>query len=291
MGYWDFYNHPRARAAKNGIKLKNMRGDIGDTWWSRRWVEALESFTDGNRLVRGRSYARKGQVVSVEISACAVSAKVQGSRPKPYNVSIKLKPLSDREWDAALGAMASQAIFAAKLLSGEMPKSIEDAFRKAETNIFPSSEKDIETDCSCPDWENPCKHVAAAHYILAERFDENPFLIFEMRGRTKERIIGELRKRRGAVPQKEYPKHESAAPKAGHLKSPQDFWRAGKGLKTFSIHIAAPEVDNAVLKRLGPAPFYVEKANIAAILSKVYGAVTEAALKKAFRKSKDAGEE
>src|SRR5207248_9941928 len=111
---------------------------------------------------------------------------------------IKLKPLSDEDWDKVTEAMASQALFAAKLLAGEMPQNIEEAFNAVHISLFPTAATDLDTDCSCPDWANPCKHVAAVYYLLAERFDEDPFLIFKLRGRTKEQIIAVLREKRAA---------------------------------------------------------------------------------------------
>ncbi len=196
MGYWDYYERRPAKPVKNGLKTKSERGTIGETWWSKRWIAVLESFDLGARLTRGRSYARKGQVVSIDIANGVVKAKVQGSAPRPYNVTIKLKPLSDADWDKVTDAMSAQAIFAAKLLAGEMPTNIEEAFSAAHVSLFPTRVGDLETDCSCPDWSNPCKHIAAVYYILAEQFDEDPFLIFKLRGRTKEQIIDTLRAKR-----------------------------------------------------------------------------------------------
>src|SRR5207237_1514017 len=125
-----------------------------------------------------------------------VKAKVQGSQRQPYKVEIRLKSLSDQDWDKVTAAMASQAIFAAKLLAGEMPQNIEEAFGAVHLSLFPTALKELETNCSCPDWANPCKHIAAVYYLLAERFDEDPFLIFKLRGRTKEQIIEILREKR-----------------------------------------------------------------------------------------------
>src|SRR2546422_6034993 len=110
------------RSVEGGIKTKSERGDIGSTWWSKRWIGVLESFNMGTRLTRGRSYARQGQVISIDVEPSIVKAKVQGSQPKPYKVEIRLKPLSDQDWEKVTEAMASQAIFAAMLLAGEMPK-------------------------------------------------------------------------------------------------------------------------------------------------------------------------
>ena len=172
---------------KDGLKTRSDRGSIGSTWWSKRWLAVLESFGMGARLTRGRSYARQGQVVSLDVEPGIVNAKVQGSQPRPYKVKIQLKSLSDQEWEQVLDAMASQAIFAAKLLAGEMPTDIEDAFRAVNLSLFPTKVSDLVTDCTCPDWANPCKHIAAVYYLLADRFDEDPFLIFKLRGRTRNR--------------------------------------------------------------------------------------------------------
>src|SRR5262245_24450409 len=153
---------------------------------------------DSGRLSRGRSYARSGQVLNLDIQPGRVNSRVQGSRAAPYRVQIEVAPLDDRAWDAVADAMASQAIFAAKLLAGEMPQDIEEAFAAAKVSLFPDKRGDLSTDCSCPDWANPCKHVAAVYYLLGERFDADPFLIFELRGRSKDQIIAMLRARRAA---------------------------------------------------------------------------------------------
>ena len=130
-GEWRYYEPARPKPVKNGIKTKSQRGTIGETWWSKRWIQVLESLGMGARLDRGRSYARRGQVVSIDVQKGAVTAKVQGSRPKPYSITICLAPLSDQEWDKVTDVMASQAIFAAKLLSGEMPQEYRRGFYRS----------------------------------------------------------------------------------------------------------------------------------------------------------------
>src|SRR5690242_19285481 len=141
----DGWGHPRR--VKNGITTRSTSGAIGETWWSRRWVNVLESFGIGSRLSRGRSYARQGQVVSIDVEAGLVKAKVQGSQPRPYSVKIKLQPLAASEWEKVTEAMAGQAIFAAKLLAGEMPQNIEEAFATAGVALFPVALTDLETEC------------------------------------------------------------------------------------------------------------------------------------------------
>src|SRR5712691_4032969 len=101
MGYWDFYpRFPRStpRAAKGGIKAQSQRGQFGESWWAKRWIAVLESFDIGARLGRGRSYARQGQVLSIEIEKGLVRAEVQGSRPTPYEITIEAKTLTQSEW-------------------------------------------------------------------------------------------------------------------------------------------------------------------------------------------------
>ena len=276
---WNYYRADQPIRVKDGIKAKSERGEIGSTWWSKRWIKTLESFSMGTRLTRGRSYARQGQVISIDIEPGIVKAKVQGSMPKPYNVKIRLKPLSDSNWDKITDAMASQAIFAAKLLAGEMPTNIEEAFHAVHLSLFPTALSDLETDCSCPDWANPCKHIAAVYYLLAERFDEDPFLIFKLRGRTKEQIISTLRSKRiETLP----PESDSSSTSNDTTRSDDGpmlednldtFWQAGEGLAIFNVNPTAPRIDKAVLRRLGDAPFTDDDRNLTALLSKAYDMV------------------
>lgn len=280
MGYWDYYERRPAKPVKNGLKTKSERGAIGETWWSKRWIAVLESFNLGARLTRGRSYARKGQVISIDIEQGVVKAKVQGSAPRPYNVTIKLAPLSDADWDKVTDAMSEQAIFAAKLLTGEMPTNIEEAFSAAHVSLFPTSGDDLETSCSCPDWSNPCKHIAAVYYILAEQFDEDPFLIFKLRGRTKEQIIDTLRAKRSValpVASATSATEESVLETMPLLEENlETFWQTGDDLDMFAVRPGAPDIDKAVLKRLGDAPFKVSNQNLTVALAKAYDAVKAA---------------
>ena len=195
--YWDDFKPSHPRPA-DGIKAKSQRGSFGSTWWATRWIQALERLMDAGRLSRGRSYARGGQVLNLDIGAGRVAARVQGSRATPYKIAVELAPLTDDQWARAIDAMAEQAIFAAKLLNGEMPPDIEEAFKQANVALFPVSGSDLRTSCSCPDYANPCKHIAAVYLLLGERFDADPFLLFHLRGRSKEQIMAAMRARRAA---------------------------------------------------------------------------------------------
>ncbi len=190
--------NPLPGEVEGGIKAKSRRGSIGSTWWSQKWVGALESFGLSNRLERGRRYARAGQVLDIRVYAGRAEAEVQGSRSKPYDVIIELLPFTEQEWEKIIVVMSRKAIFSAKLLAGEMPQDIEDSFKEAGKSLFPASRRELTTDCSCPDDADPCKHIAAVHYILAEEFDSDPFMIFRLRGMSKEEVLEALRKKRAS---------------------------------------------------------------------------------------------
>ena len=286
---WEHNYYPTARPkeVKDGIKAKSQRGDIGETWWSRRWISVLESFHMGARLGRGRSYARRGQVVSIDIDPGVIMAKVQGTRGRPYSVTIRLTPLSDDQWEKVTGVMASRAIFAAKLLSGEMPRNIEEAFDEVGMALLPTKGEDLETDCSCPDWANPCKHIAAVYYLLAERFDEDPFLIFKLRGRTRDDMIAALReKRAGAVGGQDPPLPDDAGAPVDVTVSVEvsidGFWEAGEGLDRFAVHPSTPEGEDVVIPRLGTSPFVVRGRNLSTILARAYDKAGPAAARRAL---------
>jgi uncharacterized Zn finger protein len=190
--------HPpsRPRTVDHGLKARSGRGAIGSSWWSRRFLDVLESFAMGNRLTRGRAYARKGQVLSLDITPGQVHAIVQGSRVRPYQVTIGLAPFPELVWAKAEIALSEQALPSAKLLAGEVPPELEDIFAAAGAPLFPGTIEELDQRCTCPDWEVPCKHLAATFYLLAEAFDVDPFLILRWRGRARESLLRRLRELR-----------------------------------------------------------------------------------------------
>ncbi len=294
--YWMYYEKTSPKEVKNGLKAKSKRGSIGETWWSKRFVGVLESFNLGARLTRGRSYARKGQVISIDIKPGIVRAQVQGSFAKPYDVSIKLLPLSSEEWERAIAAMASKAVFSARLLSGEMPQTIEEAFSDCGISLFPRKGADLKTDCSCPDWSNPCKHIAAVYYLLAEQFDRDPFLIFKLRGKSQEEIVEALRSFRSSQAEGESKSPSSPVPisvspvenKVRPLEECLDcFWQKGSELDLLEINPRSPMVESAILKILGDAPFSIGRDNLAALLKQAYEIAGKSALQRAERGSDD----
>lgn len=196
----DWYPPSRPLPVDGGIRAQSRRGEIGRQWWSARFIRGLDSLAVGGRLARGRRYARAGQVMELSVDAGAVVALVQGSRPRPYRVRIGVPAFGKADWAKVETALAGDAWFTAKLLNGDMPTDIEAVFDAAGLRLFPDGAADLAMDCSCPDREVPCKHVAAALYLLAERFDDDPFAVLLLRGRSREDLLGNLAARRGASP-------------------------------------------------------------------------------------------
>ena len=188
-----FSDYGPPRRVEGGLKARSARGAIGETWWSRRFIDVLESFALGTRLTRGRAYARRGQVISLDVAPGVVSSSVQGSRFDPYDVTIRFAVLPPAAWTAVERALRAQALYSARLLAGEMPPEIEEVFAAAGAPLFPSSVGDLSMRCSCPDWSVPCKHLAATFYLLAEAFDADPFQILRWRGRDRDDLLGHLR--------------------------------------------------------------------------------------------------
>lgn len=283
----DWETGPR-RPARDGIKARSVRGDIGETWWSQRFIAALKEVADAGRLARGRSYARSGQVMDLAVSPGAVTARVQGSAARPYAVSIRLTPFTDAEWMRIEEALAGQARFLAALLAGEMPRDVEQAFAVAGLALFPTRPSELKADCSCPDGTNPCKHIAATYYILAEAFDADPFLVLRWRGRARDGLLARLRELRDAQPvEDEAPVDAVAAdsepdepPRADG--APADFWRAGVELAGLAFRPRAPAVADAVPRQLGPLPPEAGGPEADAALARDYAVFTRAAERRAF---------
>ncbi|MPZ89350.1 MAG: hypothetical protein GEU81_15040 [Nitriliruptorales bacterium] len=219
MSNW-FPPPSKPRPVEGGIKARSKRGAIAQTWWSERFIEVLESIGVGGRLQRGRTYARKGQVIDMNVDAGAVTAAVQGSRARPYRVRIGLTPFDKTGWTQVSRTLADNAWYTAKLLAGEMPEDIEDVFASVGLSLFPASVDELSMDCTCPDWEVPCKHLAAVFYLLAESFDDDPFGILAWRGRAREDLLDTLSAlRSGSLPADRAERADAAVPLADCLDS------------------------------------------------------------------------
>lgn len=189
---WQKYPASKPLPVEGGLATSKQRGAMAESWWSRRFVEVLESYGLGARMQRGRRYARVGQVLSLEVRAATIAAQVQGSRRTPYLVTVSLPEPTSRQWAGIDQAMESKIGFVAQLLAGDVPSDLEDVFETVGVPLFPRTWKELRAECSCPDWENPCKHIAAVLYLFADRLDDDPWLLLAWRGRTREEVLAPL---------------------------------------------------------------------------------------------------
>jgi uncharacterized Zn finger protein len=252
-------------------------------WWVERWLELLNSYRFKKRLERGRNYAREGNVLCIEFAGAQVLAQVQGSEAEPYQVSLSLVPFSDEDWNYIMGTMSEKAIFSAQLLAGEMPANIEEVFTANGLSLFPFSLADIRSRCSCPDKANPCKHIAAVYYQLGDRFSEDPFVLFQLRGRTKTEILDGLRQLRSQTrqdydelsPDSQLVKTISSVAKKETLEiekgtlinnnpapiNIKNFWQYDESLESSLVVITPPTDSKNVLDLLGKIPLAVNDAD------------------------------
>ena len=272
--------------------------EFAANWWARRWIGALDRIGWATRLTRGRTYARQGRVLDVEITPGQVRARVKGSRPQPYRVTMAVEQFPDEVWDRIVGALSRRALFAAKLLAGELPSEVVELCASAEASLFPEDEAELATSCSCPDWVNPCKHVAAVHYALAAEFDRDPFLLFRLRGRIRDELTAALRARRGATGSTPPGATPSTTPAASDGEPPPEplepsigrFWQIGPELALLDIDVRPPEVSGAVLKRLGHPPVWGSQDEFRASLELLYRAASASVRNAAVASGDEAAE-
>jgi uncharacterized Zn finger protein len=262
------------------------------TWWGQRFIEALEQFTDPSRLGRGRSYANGGRILNYTLTDGTVNAKVRGSinpyfgvyKEPIYTTSIKIKAINPADWAKVIRQIASRADLVTRLLMNEMPDTIEDAFSMLDLHLLPHSQLDFKTFCSCPDYSNPCKHIAGVYYLLASALDNDPFVMFELRGLSRDDLRAELaRSPLGEIlasalvasdvpiePVESYhtrPARESALVAANH----KEFWTGAKRLPTSVVSAAQTSVPALLIKKQGDyPPFWHKDASFISVMEELY---------------------
>lgn len=269
--YRDEFPPSKPIAAKGGIKARSKRGAFATSWWGRRWLDVLETLNLGGRLQRARTYARKGQVLNVDIEPGSVHAEVQGSRPTPYRISIGVKQLAANETQRLAAELAKSPYFLAKLMTREMPQDIETLFDTARVSLFPSRASELRTDCSCPDWSNPCKHIAAVYYLLGEEFDRDPFLIFRLRGLDTTAMLATI------GPEEIEPDEQPDAPVDVHPAA-ESFWEGSRPEVDLTASAVSDQTAAPLLRRLGNLPFWRGQQPLLDTLEPAYAKAANAAL-------------
>jgi uncharacterized Zn finger protein len=271
-------------------------------WWVQRWLELLDSYRFKKRLERARNYAREGHVLSMEFNNAEVIAKVQGSEAEPYQVLLNLDPFTNEDWSYIINTLAEKALYSAQLLAGQMPESIEQVFIKNGLNLFPYTLTDIRSRCSCPDKANPCKHIGAVYYQLGDRLSEDPFVMFQLRGRSKTQLLAALRQQRSQPPELTpmatpiplepdpvAPPSTTVTPvkptktKTENLQDLAKFWDYDEPLDPSLVAIAPPTDLKNSLDLLGMMPLPQEEAQeVKQFLQPLYQTVSQKALAAAF---------
>lgn len=256
---WESFPASKPIATENGIATRKQRGAMAETWWSARLVALLDSYGLGGRMQRGRRYARQGQLVSFEVTPGFVVAEVQGSRRQPYEVQIGFAPLTESQWGAVQAEIETTLRFSARLLAGEVPAELEEVFDDADVSLFPRRWSDLDAVCSCPDFGNPCKHVAAVLYVLADQLDDDPWLLLLWRGRGRDEILAHLGSRDSQTPE--------VAP----------WWPLRPGV---ALPVDSGRVDDwteadpsASLRRLGPLDLTIRSRSAASLFVPAYEAL------------------
>jgi uncharacterized Zn finger protein len=262
------------------------------TWWGKRFIEALEEITDSARLGRGRSYARNDKVKQYQISNGKITAKVRGSinpyfgvyKEPLYNITIEITPIAPQDWSKAISYLGSKASLISKLLMNEVPDNIEEAFAHLNLHLLPHNRKDFHTNCSCPDWENPCKHIAGVYYLVAAQLDQDPFLLFELRGISRSKLQEELAKSplgkalASALESQEIPpepvKSYYTQPKrvaATVPCSPKEFWLGEKRLPQTVEATPTASIPAIVVKKGGDfPPFWNKDISFLEVMEELY---------------------
>jgi uncharacterized Zn finger protein len=281
----------------------------GRTWWGSRFLEALEGFTDSGRLQRGRGYSSDSRILDFAITNGLVMATVRGNvnpyygvykEPK-YETRIQMTPLAKADWARAIARIGSRADLVARLLMNEMPDDIESAFAgdRASNNgtgkplvktqsLLPRNRQDFKlTDCSCPDYANPCKHIAGVYYRLARQLDHDPFLLFELRGLSRQQLRATLSKTPlghalhgltdTGTPEPlatdsyfTRPEHASASPDY------QAFWHGTKRLPRQLPAMRPAELPAILIRKGGDYPAFWDKdASFIALMEELYLRVRE----------------
>ena len=263
-------------------------------WWVERWLDLLSSYRFKKRLERGRSYAREGNVLTIDFADSKAKATVQGSNAEPYRVSISLDSFSKEDWNFVITKMSEKAVFSAQLLAGEMPESIEAVFTQSGLSLFPFTLNEVRSRCTCPDKANPCKHIAAVYYRLGERFSEDPFIIFQLRGRTKNQIIERLRQLRSQKAIANPAIQAEAKAIIDSVKTsieetsetPKGFWQYDEALESSLVAIVPPSEQKTVLDILGKMPLPPADAEaIQQYLKEIYQTTGQQALMSALNRS------
>jgi len=303
--------HPRR--VRGGVRLTGGLVEGPTLWAAQRWTRVLEAAAPGANLTEGMEYAKLGQTKRISVGSGKVEAAIQGRADRPYTTTISIRSFNEAEWARALAAMAEGAVYAAKLLAGELPTNIEDAFGPQGLRLFPAEPSEVTVSCNCaaaramsgvvepqppahvvaaatapgdPAW---CKHVCCLGHLLASKFANEPFLIFTLRGVEGSEMIERLRDHRASASVSSadrVPVYQQHVPGVVELPakpletSIASFWDAGPGLDALELPLERPKVSHPLLRRLGPSPLTGAQFPLVGLLASCYDLFSDDAMRR-----------
>ena len=247
------------RRVRHGIKFRRKEGLQGLPWFAKAFTDVVEGRAALGARVLGMEYALSGQAASFGLENGLVEALVQGRAARPYAVKLTLPHLTSEQWVEVVQTMAREAMFAAKLLVGEMPEEIEKPFASCGTHLLPATPQELKVECNCGE-KLPCKHLVAVSYLLAERLEVDPLALFELRGLAGPTLLERLQEARTVQTTGVSQSHQSPQLPSQKAQLPpleaclDDFWRPGRKLADFEQLAAQQHVPHALLRRLGSSP-------------------------------------
>jgi len=295
--------HPRR--VRGGVKLTGGVVEGPVLWAGQRWLRVLEQAAPGAALVEGLEYAKQGQTKRITISPGKIEAAVQGRSDRPYVTLMQLNVHAEATWERVVSAMSEGAIYAAKLLAGELPSNIEDAFAPLDLKLFPADASELKVSCTCAEhraqperaegdttWPDArwCKHICCLAYLIAQRLATEPFLMFGLRGLEGRELLERLRERRmsvGAATGERSPIYVQHVAGLSDQHSPPleesiaQFWEAGPELSNLDLPVTRPPVSHPILRRLGQSPFQAQFP-LVGLLASCYDAISEEAIRRSL---------
>jgi len=276
----------RPRRVRGGVRLASKDWPPKYHWGAMSWLDALARCAEQKTIDEGLEYARKGQARSLEFLPGRIVASVQGRALRAYRVTIQVRTIGEEHWRKAVGAMAENALYGAKLLAGEIPSEISELFASMGLSLVAQGPADLTTSCSAPREAPWCKHACCAALLAAEAIDRRPSLLFDLRGMPAEVVLERIRDHRaaantggGAIGGASSSGAGAAAPPSDPLETRvEDFWEAGPGLANLETPIRRPEVSHALLRRLGPSPFEGARFPLVGLLATCYDTISRSAL-------------
>lgn len=305
----------KPRRVRGGVKISTTEQASlwSESWAAQRWVRLIEQAAPGKRAVEGLEYASLGQTKSLIVEAGVAQGLVQGRAERAYQAKLTVAAFSSDQWEKVVHVMTDQAVYAAKLLAGDLPTNIEEVFVPLGLKLFPSDATEVGFSCTCVEFQGEereaaakkaagepselkwCKHLACTAYLLAQKLSSDPFLMFKLRGLDGTELLERLRHSRAIANSSKtnpsvYAGRVPGVSDTGAVgfEATKDFWELPAEVEQLEAPIVAPPVSHPLLRRLGPSPLAVENVKsgqalatfpLVGLLASCYEVISEATLK------------